>query len=75
MLRSLLTTKPHEGHEGFGYLIMNFVLFMSFVVKISFSVAARRNMFLVAETRQIGASICHGFGARNLKSEQGLPGH
>jgi hypothetical protein len=67
MQRSFLTTKPHEGYEGFGYLIVNFALFGSFVVKISFSVAARRNTFFVVETRQTGASICHGFGARNLK--------
>jgi hypothetical protein len=46
---------------------MNFVLFMSFVVKISFSVAPRRNMFFAVKNQQIGASICHGFGARNLK--------
>jgi hypothetical protein len=125
MQRSFLTTKPHEGHEGFGYLIMNFVLLCfkicapranlmttqnisdseippakarrapssdnyflcglcvfagdipnlrlrrsraeSFVVKLSFSVAARHDTFFVVETRQIGASICHGFGMRNLK--------
>jgi hypothetical protein len=38
-----------------------------FVVKFSFSVAARRNTFFVVKNRQTGASICHGFGTRNLK--------
>jgi len=51
----------------------------SFVVKFSFSVAARRNTFFVVKHLQIGASICHGFRARNLKPEHAtlatVPGH
>ena len=64
---ALLTTKRTKATKVRIFLIINFVLFVSFVVKFSFSVAARRNTFFVVKNRQIGASICHGFGARNLK--------
>ena len=41
--------EDHEGHEGFGYyLIINFVLFVSFVVKFAFP-------FLVAAPRFVNS--------------------
>ena len=52
----------------------------SFAVKLFLflCVRLRGNMFFVIKNRQIGASICHGFGARNLNYSTPIatiPGH
>ena len=40
--------EAHEGHEGFGYyLIINFVLFVSFVVKFAFPFLLRHRATLI----------------------------
>ena len=44
---ALLTTKRTKATKVRIFLIINFVLFVSFVVQFSFSVAARRNTFVV----------------------------
>ena len=71
--------EAHEGHEGFGYFDYKLRALRVLRDQIFFSVAARRNTFFVVKNNQIGASICHGFGARNLKHSTQtvvtIPGH
>jgi len=54
---------------GFETLPYTFAFFAFFAVRLFLLLRVRLcgKPFLVIKNRQIGASICHGFGARNLK--------
>lgn len=66
------------GFQTRPYIFASFALF-AVRLFLPLCVRLRRNTFFAFRNRQTGASICHGFGARNLKREHAnvlaVPGH